>query len=418
MKFSKVASEASLKTRNVRLLVVSATSGTLLLSLLTLGPRGYAQSPSASSPAAKAASPEPPLSAPRGVTVPAIHGVELKAMINGQGPFDAIFDTGSLNMMTASLAKRLGLQLEGSGTVTAGGANVAAQGVKVKTVNIGALSMEDQTFAVADTGVGEGQDGIFVGFELLQALPIRVDFEKQQITFYDAQGFNYTGNGDAVPIQFQDGFLVAKGSVDGIPGVFGIDTGDMYSLSLYSPFVVQHDLVRQYGATIQGYAGEGWGGPHHGFYARANTLLLDKTTISRPITVLSTDSQGAEASNTIAGNIGLRVLKQFSVVFDYPHGKMYLEKNASYGNQDIFNRAGLVLDPDPDHLTIKTVIPGSPAAAAGLKENDVVTEIDGHPPTDDTLQSAFTQPVGTALHLTVSSGRSSRTVSLVLKEIL
>jgi hypothetical protein len=192
----------------------------------------------------------------------------------------------------------------------------------------------------------------------------------------------------------------------------------MYSLSLYAPFVVQHDLVRQYGATIQGYAGEGWGGPDHGFYARANTLQLDKTTISRPITVLSTDSQGAEASNTIAGNIGLRVLKQFSVVFDYPHGKMYLEKNASYGNQDIFNRAGLVLDPDPDHLTIKTVIPGSPAAAAGLKENDVVTEIDGHPPTDDTLQSAFTQPVGTALHLTVSSGRSSRTVSLVLKEIL
>jgi ribosomal protein L27 len=183
MKFSKVASEASLKTRNVRLLVVSATSGTLLLSLLTLGPRGYAQSPSASSPAAKAASPEPPLSAPRGVTVPAIHGVELKAMINGQGPFDAIFDTGSLNMMTASLAKRLGLKLEGSGTVTAGGANVAAQGVKVKTVNIGALSMEDQTFAVADTGVGEGQDGIFVGFELLQALPIRVDFENSRLPF-------------------------------------------------------------------------------------------------------------------------------------------------------------------------------------------------------------------------------------------
>jgi hypothetical protein len=339
-------------------------------------------------------------------------------MINGQGPFDAVFDTGSGNFMTASLAKRLGLKLEGSGTVTAGGGNIAAQGVKVKTVNIGGLTMSDQWFAVADTAVGQGQDGIFVGFELLQALPIRVDFGNQQITFYDAQGFKYSGSGDAVPIHFQEGFLVAEGSVDGIPGVFGIDTGDMYSLTLYTPFVKQHNLAQQYDATIHGYAGEGWGGAEQGLYARANTLQLGKAKVNRPITVLSTDNQGADASRTIAGNVGLRILKQFTVIVDCPHGKMYLEKNSSYGEPDIFNRAGLVLDPDPDHLTIKTVFPGSPGASSGLKEEDVITEIDGRPPTDDTLQSAFTQPVGTVLHLTVRSGGATRTVSIVLKNIL
>ncbi len=358
--------------------------------------------------------------AARAVTVPAKNGVELKATINGQGPFDAIFDTGSGNLMTVSLARRLGLKLEGSATLNAGGGLVPAKVVKVATVNIGALTMSDQWFGVVDVPVTQGQDGIFVGDLLLQNLPIRVDFEKQEITFYSKQGFEYSGNGTAVPIDVQDGNgnLLAQATVDGIDGLFGIDTGDMYSLSLFAPFVKQHKLVEHYGAKIYGYAGQGFGGADHGFYTRADTLQLGKIEVIHPITVLSTDTQGAESSSTVAGNIGLHILRQFNIVFDAPHGKMYLEKNANFGKPEIFNRAGLMLDPDPENLKIKTVIPRSPGARAGLKEEDVITQIDGKPPTDETLQSAFTQPVGTVLCLTVRRGTKTHTVSLVLRNIL
>lgn len=358
--------------------------------------------------------------AARAVTVPAKNGVELKATINGQGPFDAIFDTGSGNLMTVSLARRLGLKLEGSATLNAGGGLVPAKVVKVATVNIGALTMSDQWFGVVDVPVTQGQDGIFVGDLLLQNLPIRVDFEKQEITFYSKQGFEYSGNGTAVPIDVQDGNgnLLAQATVDGIDGLFGIDTGDMYSLSLFAPFVKQHKLVEHYGAKIYGYAGQGFGGADHGFYTRADTLQLGKIEVIHPITVLSTDTQGAESSSAVAGNIGLHILRQFNIVFDAPHGKMYLEKNANFGKPEIFNRAGLMLDPDPENLKIKTVIPRSPGARAGLKEEDVITQIDGKPPTDETLQSAFTQPVGTVLCLTVRRGTKTHTVSLVLRNIL
>jgi len=393
-------------TRTVRLFIASAALQTILIALAIFVPRSNAQNA------------QPGSGASPGATVHATHGVELQATINGQGPFNAILDTGSTNIMTASLVKRLGLKPEGSGAINAGGGIVPAQGVTVKTVSIDGLTMSDQAFAVLDSPVAADQNGIMIGFGLLQALPIRVDFERQQITFYDPKGFRYFGNGDPVPIHYEDGFLAAEGSVDGIPGVFGIDTGDMYSFTLYAPFVKQHNLIAQYGATIHGYAGQSWGGPEPGFYARAHTLQLGKTSINRPITVLSTDTQGASASGIIAGNLGLRILKQFSVVIDYPHGKMYLEKTSSYAAPDKFNRAGLVLDPDPDHLTIKAVIPGSPGAAAGLKQEDVITQIDGRAPTDDTLESAFPQPVGTVLHLTVRSGGSSRTVSVVLRDIL
>ncbi len=401
----------------VKTLLICSVSGTILLNLSLLAARSYAQNTASARPT-KVTAAEPSSEASHGVTVPAANGVELKAQINGQGPFDAVFDSGSGNLMTSSLAKRLGLKLEGSVTMAAAGGDVPAQTVKVETVKIGGLTMSDQWFTVVDLPFDKAEEGIFVGEQLLRNLPIRIDFEKQQITFYDQRGFKYSGNGAAVPIRYQEESLVAEGSVDGIPGLFGIDTGDMYSLSLFSPFVTKHDLIRRYGATIHGYAGEGFGGADTGFYARAETLQLGQMSVRRPITVLSTDTKGVEASRTIAGNIGLRILKQFTVVLDYPHGTMYLEKNSSYGKQDVFNRAGLVLDPDPDHLQIKTVIPGSPAANAGLAEEDVITQINGSPPTDDTLQSAFTQPVGTVLNLTVRHGEGSRTISLVLKDIL
>jgi hypothetical protein len=369
-------------------------------------------------PAPNSASPTTSAAAARAVTVPAKSGVQLKATINGQGPFDAVFDTGSGNLMTASLAKRLGLRLEGSATMEAGGGTVDGKVAKVASINIGGLTMSDQLFAVIDTPLTQGQDGIFVGDLLLQNLPIRVDFEKEEITFYSKERFAYTGTGAPVPIHSKDGALLAEATVDGMDGLFGIDTGDFYSLSLYAPFVKQHKLVQHYHAKIQGYAGSGFGGPDHGFYTRADTLLLGNAEVIRPITVLSTDTQGAETSTTVAGNIGLHILRQFTIVFDGPHGKMYLEKNANYGKPDVFNRAGLLLDDFPEHLTVKTVIPGSPGARAGLKQEDVITEIDGQPPTDDSMQTAFTRPVGTVLHLTVRRGTTTRTVSLVLRQIL
>ena len=320
--------------------------------------------------------------------------------------------------MTASLAKRLGLVPEGSVTLNAGGAALPAKMVKVAKVKIGELTISDQMFAVIDKPLTKDQDGIFVGDLLLENLPIRIDFDKQQITFYSKEGFKYSGNGTAVPTRSQDGALLAQATVDGIAGLFGIDTGDMYSLSLYAPFVKQHKLVEHYRPKIEGYAGQGWGGPDHGFYTRADTLQLGDVEVVRPITVLSTDTQGAGSSTTIAGNIGQHILRQFNIVFDGPHGKMYLEKNLNYGKPDVFNRAGLVLDSNPENLKIKTVIPRGPGARAGLRVEDVITQIDGKSPKDETIQSKFTQPVGTVVHLTVRRGRKTRAVSLVLKNIL
>jgi Aspartyl protease len=379
----------------------------VLSSLLFAGSRSMAQT-------APAAKPD----APPGVTVHADNGLELKGEFNGKGPYDVLFDTGSSNIMSASLAKDLGLNPEGAATIDAGGGDIAGKMVRVETVKVGGLVMSDQWFTVIPNPGFASEDFAVVGDQLLQNLAVKLDFERQQLTFYDGKSFVYSGDGVAVPARVDNGALEADGSVDGMPARIGIDTGDMWSLMLMAPFVSSNDLIKRYGATIHGYAHEGWGGADAGYYTRAGTLTLGSLTVSHPVTTLLTDSQGAGASTRLDANIGLHILKQFTIVFDCPHGKIYLEKNSSYGKPDIFNRAGLVLDPDPDNLAVKFVFPGSPGAAEGLVEGDVITQIDGAAPTDETLNSAFAQPVGTVVKVTVRHGGQARTIALTLKEVL
>ena len=94
----------------------------------------------------------------------------------------------------------------------------------------------------------------------------------------------------------------------------------------------------RYRATVRGYAGEGWGGPDTGFYTRVNTLQLANLTVSHPVAVLLEDKQGGGASH-LAGNIGLGILNRFTLIFDCPHGKLYLERSASYNKpEDVYKR--------------------------------------------------------------------------------
>ena len=358
-----------------------------------------------------------PSDSPHAVTVHADGGINLRARFSGRGPFDVVFDTGSMNIMSLGLATKLGLQIQGSGAIDAMGGTVSARGAMVDAVQIGGVIMHHQLFAVIDSPSDPNEDFAFIGDQWLQRMPIRVDFEHQQITFYNPRFFHYSGMGSLVPIHIENNSVVAEAAVDGIPGQFEIDTGSVHSLLLNSQFVLNHDLIHRYQATVQGYAGEGFGGPDIGFYTRADILQLGTLGVRRPVTVLLTDKEGGGASN-LAGNIGLRVLNRFTLIFDCADDRLYLEKSRNYDKPEIFNRAGIVIDPDVDRPLIRMVFPDSPAADAGVVAGDVILKVNGNPSTATRLETALTQPVGTILHLTLRHGGNIRTVSVTLRDIL
>ena len=154
-------------------------------------------------------------------------------------------------------------------------------------------------------------------------------------------------------------------------------------------------------------------------------LTLGSVVVLDPLTYLMTDTEGIGASAD-TGNIGRQILHQFTVTFDLPHGKLYLEKNGFYGRPDYFNGAGLALDAGDEAVTVKTVLPGSTGAAAGIAVDDQILAIDlvsalakQDPQSDDPVGlTAFLRPVGTVLHLRIRHGQSERDVSVTLQRVL
>ncbi|MBW4040264.1 MAG: PDZ domain-containing protein [Acidobacteria bacterium] len=353
------------------------------------------------------------------VTIPAEDGLIFKMKINGQGPFRTVFDTGAENIVSANFAKRLGLKIEEAPVhFQAIGGAITVHTAHVDTLTIGDLTVRDQTFNVLDIPSGSGNPEMLVGWELMRRFAVRLDPEHNQITFFDAPHFHYTGTGTAVPLilsKYGNGAEI-HAQVDSIPGIFLLDTGNQKGSFLNFGFVKKHDLVSALHARYKGYNGRGFGGSSpEAWFTRLHTLTVGDSEIRNPLIRLQTKQDG---DYTDAGNIGQDILSRFTLTVDCMRGVMYLEKNTGWDKPEIFNRAGLILDPIDGVDNVMTVLPGSPAEVSGIKPGDSITEINGQKPTDDPNDPAFTQPVGTIVELTIRRNNTVRVYHVTLKDML
>ena len=159
--------------------------------------------------------------------------------------------------------------------------------------------------------------------------------------------------------------------------MFHIDTGSRGSLTLTLPFVEANDSRSSYGAKLEAISGAGVGGHVRALLARATTLQLGDITVQKPVTTLSLQSRGALADPDLAGNIGFGILRQFNITFDYANNVLYFEKNANYGQPDVYDRAGLWIERGDKGYEVVDIVAGGPAAAAGIKAGDLIVAING-----------------------------------------
>jgi hypothetical protein len=348
-----------------------------------------------------------------------------QATIDGKGPFKGIFDTGAVNILSAHLARKLGLKVDAQ--VLEGGtsspATVQYHKTHVDTLQIGDLVVRDQTFGVIDFAAGNLPDvdddsapSIFVGYELLQRFAVRIDFERQRLTFYDGPRFHYSGPGKAVPLRFQGNALLVQASIGDASGLFVLDSGNESGTGMSTGFTVKNNLVQTLGAHFLAYNGRGVAGPSPPAYlARVNTMHIGDVSVPSFIGRFSTDPSD---KSDFAGLIGQDILRRFAEVFDCMRGRVYFETTKDSARPEVFNRAGLIFDSFGHGLQVMTVLPGSPGAQAGIEAGDVITAIDGKTLDDEVNQPAFLQPSGTQLRLGVQHGTEAHEVTVILSDVL
>jgi hypothetical protein len=348
--------------------------------------------------------------------------------VDGKGPYQFIFDTGGVNLVTPPLVTELGLKSEGDMQGNGGGAGHMDVGLtKVSSLQLGDATVKDQIFAVLPLNTMANIDGVpmpgMVGFETFRRFVTRIDYGGDKITLIRPGAFDPKDAGVAVPINFDGNTIEAPATYDGVPGTFTIDTGARSALMLNTPFVAAHAQFAKYSDTPNVVTGWGIGGPTSSHVIRGSALVLGNQTIASPVVLLSTDTKGDNAGNTISGNIGGGVLKRFVVTLDYAHSTMYLKPvTQAVSDLDSFDRSGLWINNSKTGYAVVDVTKDGPSDTAGLKVGDEIASVDGKPaasiPLYEMRSRLRNEAPGTVVTFTVVRSGAKQDVKVTLRDLI
>ncbi|HEY5336768.1 MAG TPA: aspartyl protease family protein [Rhizomicrobium sp.] len=348
--------------------------------------------------------------------------------VNGKGPYQFIFDTGGVNVVTPPLAAELGLKSEGQMQGNGGGAGHMDVGLtKVSSLQLGDATVKDQVFAVLPLNSMSNVEGVgmpgMVGYETFRRFVTRVDYGNGTITLIRPDAFDPKNAGVAVPIRFDGNTIEAPATYNGVPGTFTIDTGARHGLMLNTPFVAAHAQFAKYQNASEAVTGWGIGGATRSHVILGDGLVLGGQTIAKPVVLLSTDTKGDNASNTISGNIGGGVLKRFIVTLDYGHTTMYLKPvTTAVSDIDTFDRSGVWINQSSAGYKVVDVTKGTPADQAGLKVDDEILAVNGKPASAIPLYEIRSQlrndAPGTVVTFSVRRGADTRDIKITLRDLI
>ncbi len=314
----------------------------------------------------------------------------LQLRVNGSEPLWFVLDTGaSGTVLDASRAKMLGIKVSGGGDVEGTGENSAAAGMaKDVSFSLKGLDFQAREIAVLPLSnlnhyVGRVVDGI-LGHNFFIRFVVEIDYATRIINVYDPKSFQYSGTGEAIPLELKDNApsVHARLSLPGrapVKGNFRIDTGGSHALILHTPFVKTQKVLETIPKTIA-IPVAGVGGETSVRLGRVQSLQLGRVTLEKPVTTFAQSENGVLANPNLTGNIGGGILRRFKVIFDYRNRRMILEPNSRLTETFESDMSGIVLTAEGSKLdTFKVfyVVENSPASEAGLRVGDILTAIDG-----------------------------------------
>lgn len=349
----------------------------------------------------------------------------VEARINGSAPLPFILDTGGHAILTEDAAKRLGLASRGKGVSTGSGpGSMSMAYTRVARLTLGKADIRNQTFLVMPYGYAFAERGEqppiagILGLEIFERFAVTFDYDRRKLVLqpFDRGTPPPAARGNSLPLRFTFDMPLVDASVDGRHGVFGIDTGNSGHLLLFPQWAEREGVLAHYAGGYPQPTG-GVGGTFLSHIAHVRSMQLGDAAIGMPLAQLTRADAGATGNPTEAGNIGQDVLSEFNVHFDYRRQSMTLlprrhpapRRFASAGL-----RAAKVDAQHSDRFKVSWVVPGGPAAEAGLRKDDEIVAVGARPVrtigSDDLRQASNAQAEGAVLAIKLADGRRLRIV--------
>jgi predicted aspartyl protease len=270
-------------------------------------------------------------------TVPVVTArdrIMVPVSVNGSNGLSFMLDTGfSSTMIHPDLPGPLNLRRVGEIDIIGIAGEEKAPTYEGAVFDIGGARYAPRRVAAltSDAGRRRRRDGI-IGSGLFRQYVVEIDFARKQLALYWPSNFTYAGKGEVISLRFRrsSNTPLVAGTINAtngtvIRGEFEIDTGCDSGVCLGHEFIEANHLLDDSETRAGGKFGVG---------GRAQTrsghlpqLQLGSTKIDKPQTDFFIE--GSPVDPGLAGHIGIGVLNQFKVIFDYSRKQMILEKAAT-----------------------------------------------------------------------------------------
>ncbi len=328
--------------------------------------------------------------------------VVVSVIINGTLPLKFIVDTG---VRTAILTQKmfsdiLELKYTRKYTIAGPGGNKLVDAYITNNVSISmpglngmpgiegrghTLLVLDQDLLELRNYLGVDVHGI-LGYELFSRFVIRIDYKKKVMTLYTPEKFRPGRKYQELPMVIEDTkpFILTPLNIDPdniLTAKLLVDTGASHSLML-EPTSDKRIVVPQ--NRVSTVLGRAIGGVITGKTGRIESVEFGKFTLQKVITNFPDSNSYLDtlkhAITFRNGSVGGEILSRFTVVFNFPHGKLYLKKNADFKKSFFLNLSGLEMKAKGSRLDVYEVMDVrdlSPAMQAGILQGDLIISVNG-----------------------------------------
>jgi hypothetical protein len=329
--------------------------------------------------------------------------VIIKLKINDKGPFNFILDTGvglmvitdpmmvdSINVQNKHTIKMAGLG-EGDAYEAYITSPLNIQIPGLKSYDVAAAILKTDHFNLSNFA-GIPIHGL-LGYEFFNNLAVKLNFMDSTITVYRPQNVRLFRKGTKIP-------LTIEGRKPYIEALVKLPNGTQQMSKLVVDLGAGHpvsleNMIKKQGLPqkfVIANLGIGLTGPISGFLSRIDEIDLGKYKIKKVITSFPNDYDEQMLKYLAVkrdGNLGVGLLKRFTVIFDYHDNVIYLKPNSNFGDPFEHDMSGIEYYAAGEgfkHLVISRVEPGSAADEVGLEKDDEITAINFKPVADMTIE--------------------------------
>lgn len=256
-----------------------------------------------------------------------------------------------------------------------------------------ALLVLEEDYLELRNYLGTDVHGI-LGYELFSRFIVEINYEKSIMTLSLPEKFHRKRGFTEIPMVVEDTKPFILTSVHFSPtktmtAKLLMDTGASHGLLLEPSSDHRIDVPQNTVSTI---IGRGLGGAITGKTGRISSLELGDYTLDNVLVNFPDPNSYLDTlKSTLTfrhGTIGGEILGRFTVVFNYPQGKVYLKKNGSFKKKFYFNLSGIDVKAKGAALNTFEVVNVrnlSPANKSGIQIGDELVSINGVPTRELTL---------------------------------